>query len=132
MLFRLILLFTIVPLIELIILIKIGEIVGIIPTITLVILTGILGAALAKSQGILIIGKIRNELNTGQIPAENMLNGLLVLIGGIVLLTPGLLTDILGFILLIPVTRNMIKKILRSKFRDYIDKNTVTTTITIN
>lgn len=132
MLFRLIILFTIIPLIELVLLIKIGGIIGLIPTIAMVILTGILGASLTRSQGIMIINKIKNEMNSGRVPTENLLNGVLILVGGIVLLTPGLLTDLFGFMLLIPITRDFFKKILKEKLKNHIDKNNTYTTITIN
>ena len=132
MLFRLIILFTIIPLIELVLLIKIGGIIGLIPTITIVILTGILGASLTRNQGIMVINKIKTEMNSGRVPTESLLNGVLILVGGIVLLTPGLLTDLFGFMLLIPITRDFFKKILKEKLKNHIDKNNTYTTITIN
>ncbi|NIP30143.1 MAG: FxsA family protein [Candidatus Dadabacteria bacterium] len=132
MLIRLILLFTIIPLVELALLIKIGGIIGLLPTIIIVILTGILGAALTRSQGIKTLNNIRNELNRGSIPKENLLNGVLILAGGIVLLTPGLLTDLFGFLLLIPPTREIFKKLLKEKLKEHIERNTTYTSITIN
>ena len=132
MFIKLLFIFVTIPLIELLLLIKIGKIIGAIPTILIVILTGILGAALTKSQGILTLNKIRNEVNIGRLPTENLLNGILILIGGIVLLTPGLLTDIFGFLLLIPQTRKLFRKIVKNRLKNHIHKSTSYNTITIN
>lgn len=114
---RLLLLFISVPLIEVLILIKLGSLFGFWPTIFLVIGTGILGAYLAKLYGLTVWQKIQQDLNAGLMPADKLVDGLLILIGGIVLLTPGLLTDILGFMLLIPFTRNFFKQFVKTKFK---------------
>ena len=114
---QLLLLFIGVPLIEVLILIKLGSLFGFWPTIFLVIGTGILGAYLAKLYGLTIWYKIQHDLNAGLMPADKLVDGLLILIGGIVLLTPGLLTDILGFMLLIPFTRNYFKRFAKTKFK---------------
>ena len=115
---RLLLLFITVPLIEVLILIKLGSLFGFWPTIILVIGTGILGAFLAKLYGLTIWNKIQQDLQAGKMPADKLIDGLLILIGGIVLLTPGLLTDILGFMLLIPYTRDFFKRFAKSKFKN--------------
>jgi len=128
---RLLILFTVVPLIELALLIKLGNLIGLWPTIFIVIATGALGAALARSQGTRTVGAIRAELAQGRAPTESLINGLLILVGGVVLLTPGLLTDILGFSLLIPFTRNWFKKELRGKLRKYAERNSSSATIII-
>jgi UPF0716 protein FxsA len=114
---QLLLLFISVPLIEVLILIKLGSIFGFWPTIILVIGTGILGAYLAKLYGLTIWFQIQQDLRAGIMPTDKLVDGLLILIGGIVLLTPGLLTDILGFMLLIPFTRNYFKQFANTKFR---------------
>jgi UPF0716 protein FxsA len=114
---KLLLLFISVPLIEVLILIKLGSLFGFWPTIFLVIGTGILGAYLAKLYGLTIWYKIQKDLQAGLMPADKLVDGLLILIGGIVLLTPGLLTDILGFMLLIPFTRNYFKRFAKKKFQ---------------
>jgi UPF0716 protein FxsA len=113
---RLLVLFIGIPLLEILILIELGDIYGFWPTVLLVIGTGILGASLARLYGVNIWLEIRNELAAGRVPTEKLIDGLLILVGGIVLLTPGLLTDIAGFLLLIPYTRKYIKKWLRYKF----------------
>ena len=119
---KLLILFTIVPLLELWLLIKIGTWIGPGMTIILVAITGFFGVLLARSQGIRILYRLREELEHGTMPAGEILDGVCILIGGAFLLTPGLLTDTLGFSLLIPLTRNMIKerakKILRRKMEN--------------
>lgn len=114
---QLLLLFIAVPLIEVLILIQLGSLFGFWPTIFMVIGTGIIGAYLAKLYGLTIWYKIQEDLAAGRMPADKLIDGLLVLIGGVVLLTPGLLTDILGIMLLVPITRNYFKKFARSKFQ---------------
>ncbi len=128
---RLIILFTVVPLVELALLIKLGNVIGLWPTIFTVIATGVFGATLARSQGTQVISTIRAQVAEGRPPTEGLINGLLVLVGGVVLLTPGLLTDLLGFCLLIPFTRNWFKKKLQSRLRKYAQKNSAAATIII-
>ncbi|MBD3377290.1 membrane protein FxsA [candidate division KSB1 bacterium] len=110
------------PLLELAILIKLGQWMGLMSTIMLVILTGMVGAALARFQGFLVIRRIQSELQQSRMPAEQLLDGLLILIGGVVLLTPGLLTDIFGLCLLLPFTRTLFKRGLRKWFDRMIQR----------
>jgi len=116
MLGRLILLFTIVPLVELYILIKIGSHIGGFNTILLVIMTAVLGAWLARLQGLRTLQQIQSSLSQGQIPAEELIDGVLILAGGILLLTPGVLTDLFALVLLFPSTRTHFKRWLRRRF----------------
>lgn len=127
MFIRLLVVFTVIPLIELIILVKVGSYIGLWPTILIVVLTGIVGASLARYQGFIIINKIRSDVSSGRVPARELIDGLLVLIGGIVLLTPGFITDICGFFLLIPFTRNLIKGFVRSRFERMVNYKTTIT-----
>ncbi|MBT4900973.1 FxsA family protein [Opitutales bacterium] len=115
---RLLILFITVPLIELYLLVGMGRIVGLIPTIGLVILTGFWGAHLARSQGHSILARMQREIQGGKVPTEELIEGVLVLIGGIVLLTPGLLTDLAGFALMIPSTRRYVRNRLRNRFAE--------------
>ena len=121
MLFKLILLFTITPIIELAILIKLGQEIGLWQTLAIVIATGILGASLAKWQGWGVIRRIRADLENGRMPAQALFDGLLILIGGALLLTPGIITDLLGFFLLIPPSRRLAKAYLRRRFKKSIE-----------
>ncbi|MEE9193715.1 MAG: FxsA family protein [Thermodesulfobacteriota bacterium] len=127
MFIRLLAVFIVIPLIELIILVKVGSYIGLWPTILIVVLTGIVGASLARYQGFIIINKIRSDVSSGRVPARELIDGLLVLIGGIVLLTPGFITDICGFFLLIPFTRNLIKGFVRSQFERMVNYKTTIT-----
>lgn len=107
--YYLILLFTVLPALELYVLIKVGGVIGAGNTILIIILTGVLGAYLARFQGIITLQRIQQSLNKGQLPNDALMDGLMILVGGIVLLTPGFITDITGFLLLIPPTRSLIK-----------------------
>ena len=105
---KLILAFTIIPIVEIYLLIEIGSIFGVLTAITLVILTGFLGAFMARMQGLQTLFRIQESLREGRMPSGELLDGLLIVIAGVVLLTPGFLTDSAGFLLLIPTTRNTI------------------------
>lgn len=109
---KLLILFVIVPVTELYILIEVGKKIGSLTTIGVIILTGIIGAYLVKDQGFMILRKIQNDLNEGIMPGDSLIQGAIILVGGILLLTPGFATDIVGFIFLIPVSRNVVKKYL--------------------
>lgn len=99
------LLFIFIPAVELYFLIQAGEVIGGFNTFMLVVLTGIIGAGLAKSQGQLILMKIQKEMAEGRTPADQMIHGLLVFVGGLLLLTPGFFTDFFGLSLIFPLTR---------------------------
>ena len=116
MFLRLLLLFTIVPLVELFLLVKLGTVVGVGPTVALVIFTGVLGAWLARQQGLGVLRRLSEDLAEGRLPAEALIDGLLILIAGAVLLTPGLLTDVLGFLLLVPQSRAVVRKAAVERF----------------
>jgi len=124
MLGYLILLFIGVPLIELAILIKIGQSLGLGYTLGLVIFTGILGAYLARWQGFVTLRKIQEDVNNGRMPADRLFDGVLILCSGILLLTPGLITDLIGFIGLIPFSRNLIKHWLKRKIKGMLSQGT--------
>ena len=113
MLLKLFLAFTIIPIIEIYLLIEIGSMFGALTAVTLVILTGFLGAFLARMQGLQTLYRIQESLREGRMPSGELLDALLIVIAGLVLLTPGFLTDSAGFLLLIPGTRNSIKYWLR-------------------
>jgi UPF0716 protein FxsA len=112
MLGPLILLFITVPLIELWLLIWVGGQLGLMTTVALVIVTGILGATLARFEGLATLRRFQSRLAAGQLPHEDILDGLLILMAGAVLLTPGLLTDTVGFLLLVPPVRGVVRRAL--------------------
>jgi UPF0716 protein FxsA len=117
MLVRLIILFTIVPLAELYILLKVGKYLGAFLTILIVVITGILGGLLARSQGLSIYQSIRDDMGNGIVPTDGLLDGLFILIAGILLVTPGLMTDISGFLLMVPILRKWIKVHLKNRLK---------------
>jgi UPF0716 protein FxsA len=125
MLLKLFLAFTLIPVIELYLLIQLGAAVGPFNTLLLVILTGAVGAYLAKLQGLEAMMRVKTRLQQGETPAEEMLDALIIFIAGIVLLTPGLLTDISGLLLLLPATRLRFKIWLRQKFNQWIQSSNV-------
>ncbi len=113
------------PALELYLLFKVGAQLGALNTILIIILTGIVGASLAKSQGLELLMKIQSELNKGEIPAGQLLQGFLVMGGGLLLLTPGFVTDILGLAMVLPGTRSLIAIFLTKFFAGQIKKGNV-------
>jgi UPF0716 protein FxsA len=107
--FKLFLLFLIVPVIEIYLLIKVGSLIGGLPTVAILLAISFLGAYLVRSQGFRIISQVREELARGRLPAAQMLDGALVLVGSLLLMTPGFFTDFVGIFFLIPATRRIIK-----------------------
>ncbi len=128
MFLKLLILFIVVPIIEIAILVKIGTILGFWPTMLIIIATGISGAILARIQGFIVFNRFRTELQMGRMPAEELIDALLILVGGILLLTPGLLTDLIGFLMLIPWSRQSFKKWLGDRFRRWLQSRKTTIT----
>ncbi len=122
---KLFVLFTVTPLVELYLLIRIGAWIGALPTVLLVVVTGFVGAYLAKLQGFQVWMRIQYEVNAGRFPATSLLDGLLLFAAGLVLITPGIITDVLGFLLIIPATRAPIRDWLARKLRRMMDSGTV-------
>ena len=120
MFLRLLLLFTVVPLVELYLLFLVAGRIGALNTLILVIATGVIGASLARSQGLLILRRIQTELQRGRMPGRSMVEGVIILCSGILLLTPGICTDCLGFLGLIPVSRKWLCDHLESRLRHHI------------
>ena len=120
MLGYLVLSFILIPIIELAILIKVGQFIGVLNTVLIVIFTGLAGAFIARAQGLVTLMKIQKDINEGVMPTENLIDGLMILCGGILLLTPGLISDAIGLMILIPFTRFLIKKWLKRKIKDMI------------
>lgn len=113
MLPTLIIIFVLTPIIELFLLIELGKMIGTWNVIFIVVVTGVVGAMLAKSQGLSVLRDIQADLMNGILPADRLFDGALVLVGGVLLITPGIITDLLGFTLLIPLTRAGVKKVLK-------------------
>ena len=113
---RLLLFFIFIPIIELYLLIQLGSRIGFAPTLGLIVLTGILGASLARQQGLSTLARIQNELKNGRPPTDELIEGAMIVVGGIVLLTPGILTDLFGFALMLPKFRKSIASSLKKSF----------------
>ena len=113
MLFRLFILFAVIPVIELYLLIKVGSVIGPLPTVALVLGISLAGAWLVRHQEFELLRRIQAELAQGRLPAAELVDGALVLVGGVLLFTPGFFTDFLGLFFLIPFTRSLIKQVAR-------------------
>jgi UPF0716 protein FxsA len=128
----LLLAFIVLPLVELAILMEIGRRVGTLPTVALVVLTGALGAYLAQQQGVGVVRRIRADLQAGRMPGAALVDGVLILLAGAVLITPGLLTDIAGFLCLVPATRAAIRAGLWRAFERRVRGGRATVHVTLD
>lgn len=121
MLGRLILLFLLTPAVELGLLIQVDKLIGFWPTIGLIIVTGMAGSYLAKREGLSVWNRLNERLNGGGLPGKELLDGVIILVAGALLITPGVLTDVFGFIGLIPFTRAGVRKIVMKRIRKKMD-----------
>ncbi|NIM74715.1 MAG: FxsA family protein [Gammaproteobacteria bacterium] len=108
MFFWLLLLFFTVPLVEIYVLLEVGGVIGVLPTIALVVLTAVIGAGLIRAQGLATLARVRGELDRGELPAVGIIEAALLLVAGALLLTPGFVTDTLGFLILVPPLRRRV------------------------
>ncbi len=122
---KLLLLFLIIPVIELALLIKIGTMIGTLNTILIVIFTAFIGAYLVKTEGLNVMQRFQGNLNRGIFPAEEIFDGAIILVAGALLVTPGVITDFVGFVLVIPPSRAIVKKFIRK----FVEKRFVATHI---
>ena len=125
MLLKLFLAFTIIPFLELYLLIEVGVLIGPISTLGLVVLTGFAGAYLARIQGMQTMFRVRSSLQQGIMPTEDLIDALLIFVAGIVLLTPGFITDIAGLLVLFPWTRIHVKRFIRERFSKWIESHDI-------
>jgi len=126
MLPNLILLFTIIPALEIYLLVKIGAGIGAANTVLIIIMTGVVGAYYVRLQGFAILSRLQNNLSEGRMPAGEIVDGAMLLVGGALLMTPGFITDISGFLLVFPPTRNFLKKIVVAWIKRKIDRGELT------
>lgn len=124
-LFWLVALFVLTPLVELVILVYIGMAIGAGYTVLIVIATGVAGAALARNQGLATLSRARGSIEQGAIPSGELFEGALILAGGLMLMTPGIITDIAGFLLLIPPSRHLVRRWLSGQIRSKIDNGDI-------
>ena len=119
---KLLFLFIAVPAVELILLIKLGGLIGLLPTVAIIFVTGALGATLARWQGLSVLHEIQTQMAQGQLPANALFDGVIILLAGALLLTPGFLTDIVGFLSLVPSVRNVFKRAIRKRIEKSIQQ----------
>ncbi len=109
------LIFLLVPLIEIYILIQVGQVIGALWTVFFVVLTAVIGVQLLKSQGLSTLSRAQSKMNQGEMPASELFEGLALVVAGAFLLTPGFFTDAFGFLLLFPPTRVWIIALMTRK-----------------
>lgn len=125
MFYKFLVIFILIPLIELYFLLEISQFIGVFTTVLVIVFTGAVGVSIAKRQGYQVVNNIRSRLNSGKMPTEDLISALLILIGGVTLLTPGFITDITGFLLILPGSRNLIGKLVKKYFLKYVKENKV-------
>lgn len=103
-------LFTIVPVIEIVLFLLVGQQIGILPTIGIIFVTALVGSTLVARQGTNQIRRVRASVQGGQFPGADLVDGAMILIAGALLLTPGFLTDTIGFLLLVPAVRDVLRR----------------------
>lgn len=121
----LLLLFIGVPILELYLLFQVGSVIGIMPTVGIVVLTGIIGSWLARREGRKTLARIQQRLQSGAVPSNELIDGLMILVAGALLITPGVLTDAVGFCGLIPVTRSLLRNRVKNWFRTLTEEGGV-------
>ena len=122
---RLLLLFLLTPAVELALLIQVNRIIGFWPTIGLIIVTGIVGSHLARREGLSTWRNLNSRLQAGDLPGTELADGVIILVAGALLITPGILTDVLGFLGLIPFTRTYLRRLVMRWFRRKMQQGTM-------
>lgn len=125
MLGRLLLLFLLTPAIELGLLIQVDRLIGFPATIGLIIATGIAGSYLARREGLNTWRRLNERLNSGDLPGKELIDGVIILVAGALLVTPGVLTDVIGFMGLLPPTRALIRRLLMRRFKSKMEEGSL-------
>jgi len=125
MLGRLLLLFLLTPAVELGLLIQVDKLIGFGPTIALIVATGIAGSYLARREGLNTWRRLNERLNAGDLPGKELVDGVIILVAGALLVTPGVLTDVIGFLGLLPPTRALIRAFLLRRFRSKVQEGSL-------
>jgi len=124
MLGRLVLLFLLTPAIELGLLIQVDRLIGFGPTIGLIIVTGVVGSYLARREGVSTWRRLNERLNAGELPGKELVDGVIILVAGALLITPGILTDVVGFLGLFPLTRAPVRRVLLQRLQSKVRRGT--------
>ena len=122
---NLLLLFIVLPAVELMLLIEVGKRIGTVETIGLIVLTGIVGASMARSQGLRVLSHVQQEVAGGKMPTESLVDGIMILVASALLVTPGVLTDAFGFLCLAPGFRALVKNEIVRRFEKAVAENRV-------
>ncbi len=109
--------FIVLPLVEIYVLIQVGHVIGALNTIGLVLLVSIVGAWLTKHEGLWVLTRLREQLNAGRMPTNEIVDGALILAGGMLLIVPGFVTDAFGLLLLLPPTRVVARSLVKRRFQ---------------
>lgn len=123
--FYLFLIFVLVPVIELTILIKVGSLIGILNTVAIILLTALIGAYMVRLEGLGVLSRIQQNMQEGVFPTEELIDGGMILVAGALLLTPGFFTDTVGFLMVVPGSRNLIKKMARRYIEKRVSRGTI-------
>ena len=129
---KLLLLFILVPAVELALLIEVGRHIGTLATLALIAGTGALGAFLARLQGLGILRQMQSELAAGRLPASSIVDGVIILLAAVVLITPGILTDAVGFLCLVPAFRRVLKRTLWQRLRRAVQEGRANVTMDLD
>lgn len=113
----LVLVFLVVPLVELYVIIQVGDAIGALNTIAVLIAMGVVGGLLMKREGLGVLRRVQAQLRGGHVPGREVVDGFLILFGGALMLTPGFLTDVVGLSLLVPPVRAVVRKVVASRLR---------------
>jgi UPF0716 protein FxsA len=125
MLGKLILAFALLPVAEIYVLIEVGSVIGSLNTVAIILLTAVAGGYLARTEGTRTYHQIQAHLQRGVIPRNEIVDALLIFAAGIVLLTPGFITDLAGLAILFPPTRVPIREFIKRRFKDKMDRTTI-------
>lgn len=111
------LLFLVVPIVELAVIIQVGQALGVLPTLAVLVLMSVIGAWLMKREGLGVLRRARQQVRTGKVPGREMVDGFLIVLGGAMMLTPGFVTDGVGMALLLPPVRAVVRPVLLSQLQ---------------
>ena len=120
---RLLLLFVVLPAVELALLIQVGGRIGTVNTLALIVVTGVLGASLARREGLGVLRQIEGEIAEGRLPAGSLVDGVIILLAAALLVTPGVLTDAAGLLCLVPGFRALCKRVLWRRLERAVSEN---------
>ena len=123
---RILALFLIMPVVELALLVQVDKLIGFWPTIGVIVATGVAGSFLARREGLSVWRRLNERLNQGGLPGNELLDGVIILVAGALLITPGVLTDVVGFLGLIPLTRRGIRKLVQKRIKRSMREGKVT------